>query len=859
MRLVQLRSSAGARHVAVVQPDGSSAKALNGASTTYELAQEALKKGVSLPELITTMSEKGAMIDYAAALKEGRVLSPIDHPDPAHCVVTGTGLTHLGSAEGRDKMHAKVQGQTNLTDSMKMFKMGLEEGKPTPGRAGVQPEWFYKGDGSTLVAPETPFTMPAFALNGGEEPEVVGVYVNGPDGTPHRIGFAIGNEFSDHVMEKQNYLYLAHSKLRQCAIGPELLVGPLPDNVQGQARIRRGGQVIWEKPFLSGESNMSHTLGNLEHHHFKYDLFRQPGDVHIHWFGTGTLSFTDDVIANVGDIFEVESKAFGRTLRNPLTQSVKIDVVDNKDAAFAVKNLHDFPLAPSAKDFQSGRCIIGWGQGDVPKAPFEKSSDADVDRACKLAGAAAAPFAAVASSLRAAFLDRIAREIEGLGEELVTTCSQETNLPAARVISERGRTCNQLRMFARLLREGSWVEACLDVDATNDLRRMLVALGPVGVFAASNFPLAFSAAGGDTASALAAGCPVVMKAHSAHPRTSELVARCVVRAAQASGMPEGVYSILYGRVGVELVEHPAIKAIGFTGSYGGGRMLADKAAARPEPIPVFAEMGSINPVFVLPEAIRGEKAASVAATLAASIVQGAGQFCTNPGSIFLTDSPDAQTFLAELAKHIAATPTAPMLTPSIRDSYRGAVESMMKHGARVVSQGSGNDPARPTLLCAPASAFLADKELSEEMFGPASCVFLAESDKLLVDVANNAQGQLTSSIMATDGDLAKYPHLVAAISRKVGRVIFNGVPTGVAVVDSMQHGGPFPASTDARFTSVGTAAIYRFARPLSYQGMPVALQPPELRNDNPLGIVRVVNGIRTKGAVGEEVREISRL
>jgi len=861
MRLVQLRSSAGVRQVAVVQPDGTSAKTLNGASTTYELVQEAFKRGVSLPEVITAMSENGAIVDYAGALKEGRVLPPIDHPDPAHCIVAGTGLTHLGSAEGRDKMHKKVEGKAaDLTDSMKMFKMGLEDGKPAPGQAGVQPEWFYKGDGSILVPPEMALTMPSFALNGGEEPEVAGVYVNGPDGMPHRIGYTIGNEFSDHVTEQKNYLFLAHSKLRQCSIGPELLVGSLPDNVEGQSRIMRGGAKVWEKPFVSGESNMSHTITNLEHHHFKYELFRHPGDIHVHFFGTGTLSFTDGFIAKVGDVFEVESKTFGRTLRNPLVQEVGAPLNNGKEAVFQVKNLHDFTLAPESK-LQSGRAMIGWGQGDVPKAPFEISSNADVDRACKLAASAAAPYAAVPSSQRASFLDRIAHEIEGLGQTLTTCCCEESNLAEARIKTETGRTCNQLRMFSRLLREGSWVEACLDVDksAGTDIRRMLVALGPVAVFAASNFPLAFSAAGGDTASALAAGCPVVMKAHSAHPRTSELVGRAVIRAAQASGMPEGVYSLLYGRVGVALVEHPAIKAVGFTGSYSGGRMLADKAAARPEPIPVFAEMGSINPVFILPEAIRGKAAETLATTLAASIVQGAGQFCTNPGSIFLTDSPDAKTFLATLAKCIAAAPTATMLTTGIRDSYRTAVERMVTHGARVVSEGAGNDPARPVLLSASASGFLADKELAEEMFGPASCVFLAESDKSLRDVATNLQGQLTASLWATDGDLAKYPELVGLLSNKVGRVVFNAVPTGVAVCDSMQHGGPFPASTDARFTSVGTAAIYRFARPISWQGMPAALQPAELRNENPLSILRVVNGVRTKQPVGEEMRQMSRL
>merc|ERR1712070_1093247 len=255
-------------------------------------------------------------------------------------------------------------------------------------------------------------------------------------------------------------------------------------------------------------------------------------------------------------------------------------------------------------------------------------------------------------------------------------------------------------MFANMLREGSWVDACLDVDSTKDLRRMMIPLGPVGVFAASNFPLAFSTAGGDTASALAAGCPVVMKAHSAHPKTSDLVGRAVIRAAQAEGMPEGVYSMVYGRVGLDLVKHPAIKAIGFTGSYSGGRMFADAAAARPEPIPVFAEMGSINPVFILPEAIRGDAAEKVATALAGSITQGAGQFCTNPGSIFVVDSSDAQCFMKALAEKIAATPTQAMLTPGIRDAYRAAVDAMLSHGARAVASGVGDDPARPMLLSA---------------------------------------------------------------------------------------------------------------------------------------------------------------
>lgn len=340
LRLVQLRSSSGQRQVALISQDGS-ARILQGVPSTYELSQTALQRGKSFPEVIRE-TPLGTIVDYPAALREGRVLSPVDHPDPAHCLVTGTGLTHLGSAAGRDKMHAKVEGQQNLTDSMKMFNWGLENGKPREWQVGVQPEWFYKGDGTTVVAPEGPLTMPPFALDGGEEPEVCGIYVIGPDNKSYRMGYAIGNEFSDHVMEKQNYLYLAHSKLRQCAIGPELLVGPLPDHVEGKVRIVRGGAIIWEKPFLSGEANMSHSLKNLEHHHFKYELFRHPGDVHLHFFGTGTLSFSDGVSPRLGDVFEVDVKHFGMPLRNVLG-------VQTSDGNGSVQEVVDFNLDGGCK------------------------------------------------------------------------------------------------------------------------------------------------------------------------------------------------------------------------------------------------------------------------------------------------------------------------------------------------------------------------------------------------------------------------------------------------------------------------------------------------------------------------------
>ena len=318
MRLVQFTTAGGGRAVGRIDADGT-LKRLAGVETTYQLANRAIADGKLLAALVGNAATAGVE-DYDAVVAERRLLCPIDHPDTAHLLVTGTGLTHLGSAATRDSMHQKVTGAAveTLTDSMKMFRMGLEGGKPAAGKAGVQPEWFYKGDGGFLAAPEQPLVQPAFADDGGEEPEVVGVYLIGADGAPWRVGFALANEFSDHVMERQNYLWLAHSKLRTLSFGPELLIGALPDTVDGMSRIRRDGQVIWEKPFLSGEANMSHTIANLEAHHFKYPGFRRPGDVHVHSFGTATLSFADGIKAEPGDVFEIEAADFGRALRNPL-------------------------------------------------------------------------------------------------------------------------------------------------------------------------------------------------------------------------------------------------------------------------------------------------------------------------------------------------------------------------------------------------------------------------------------------------------------------------------------------------------------------------------------------------------------
>ena len=316
MNIVQYITEKNKRAVGVVAGDG--LHVVKGVTSTIQLAQRALKEKKKLASLAKALSSERPE-SYEAVLKEKRILPPVTHDDPAHCIITGTGLTHLGSASARDSMHKKLDGgEVALTDSLKMFKMGLEGGRPKKGEAGVQPEWFYKGDGRWLVPPGGALPKPSFALDGGEEPEVAGLYLIDDKGKPVRLGFALGNEYSDHVTERQNYLFLAHSKLRHCAVGPEMITGALPSHIEGKSRIWRGNDVIWEKPFLTGEANMSHTLDNLEYHHFKYDAFRVPGDLHIHFFGTATLSIADGVVTQNGDVFEIEADPFGAPLRNVL-------------------------------------------------------------------------------------------------------------------------------------------------------------------------------------------------------------------------------------------------------------------------------------------------------------------------------------------------------------------------------------------------------------------------------------------------------------------------------------------------------------------------------------------------------------
>lgn len=322
-RLLQHRADDGTRRVIAARDEG--AAFVLGFADTRTLALAAIESGRTLAATVAAAGLEGD-VDLAAELAAGRLLAPIDHPDPAHLIMTGTGLTHLGSAEGRDKMHREAAAAAHQTDSMRMFLEGVEGGKPAPGTVGQQPEWFYKGNGAQLVGPEAPLHMPAFAQDGGEEPELAGIYLIGPDGTPFRLGLALANEFSDHVTERHNYLWLAHSKLRQAALGPEILVGQPPEDVRGTSRIVRDGATIWERPFLSGEANMSHSLANLEHHHFKYPLFRTPGDVHVHFFGTATLSFSDGIRTQPGDRFEIESKPFTLPLRNPLARNADVTV-----------------------------------------------------------------------------------------------------------------------------------------------------------------------------------------------------------------------------------------------------------------------------------------------------------------------------------------------------------------------------------------------------------------------------------------------------------------------------------------------------------------------------------------------------
>ena len=482
----------------------------------------------------------------------------------------------------------------------------------------------------------------------------------------------------------------------------------------------------------------------------------------------------------------------------------------------------------------------------------------DLDRAAALADAAFDPYRALPLEERAKFLETIAQNILDIGDDLIVRAMAETGLPRARLEGERGRTVGQLRLFAAVVRDGDFLDTRIDPAMPDraplprpDLRLRKLPLGPVAVFGASNFPLAFSVAGGDTASALAAGCPVIVKAHSAHPGTSFLVGRAVQKAVADCGLPEGVFSLMFdtGRdVGQGMVADHRIKAVGFTGSRGGGMALVRIAAERPEPIPVYAEMSSINPVILFPGAL-ADRAATIGKNFVGALTLGAGQFCTNPGLILAVDSPQLDQFVAGATEALAAAAAQTMLTPGIHKSYCQGVEKLATH-SEVKLEGRGlageTNQGQAALFSTSGDAFLAHPELQDEVFGSSSLVVRCKDEAQLRAVVEKLEGQLTVAMHVTDADLPAARALLPLFERKAGRILVNGFGTGVEVAWSMVHGGPFPSTADGRSTSVGAMAIDRFLRPVCYQDLPASLLPPELAEGNPLGLMRRVDGTLTR-------------
>jgi NADP-dependent aldehyde dehydrogenase len=495
------------------------------------------------------------------------------------------------------------------------------------------------------------------------------------------------------------------------------------------------------------------------------------------------------------------------------------------------------------------------GTGEKIAPDFASSTIADVDRAAALANAAFDIYRETSPETRAAFLEAIGDEILKLGDALIERACAESGLPVPRITGERGRTVGQLKLFAEVLRRGDWLDARIDVALPErqplprpDLRLRNVPVGPVVVFGASNFPLAFSVAGGDTASALAAGAPVIVKAHPAHPGTSELVGRAIQAAVKSAGLPEGVFSLLFDdgfEIGAALVRHPAVAAVGFTGSRRGGMALLKIASERPVPIPVYAEMSSVNPVYLLPAALaaRGQK---LAEGFVDSVVLGTGQFCTNPGLVLALSGPDFEGFVSATATAVAAKPAGVMLTPGIQSAYQHGIERLSSRGeARPIAKGLEGEGCRaqPQLFRTTAAELIADEALAEEIFGPTSLLVECKDLAELHALTERLEGQLTATLQLDEGDHDIARSLLPTLERKVGRILCNGWPTGVEVSDAMVHGGPFPATSDGRSTSVGTAAIARFLRPVSYQSLPDGLLPDALKAANPLKIPRLADGV----------------
>ena len=486
--------------------------------------------------------------------------------------------------------------------------------------------------------------------------------------------------------------------------------------------------------------------------------------------------------------------------------------------------------------------------------PFYEATADEVNAACTAAAAAFQPYKKLSEADRALFLETIALEIVNLGDALLEMAMLESGLPLARLTGERGRTSGQLNLFAKMLREGSWVNAIIDTAqpdrqplAKVDLRQMQIPLGPVAVFGASNFPLAFSVAGGDTASALAAGCPVVFKAHPAHPGTCEMVASAIAKAMEICNIPLGTFNLLQGashNLGTALVQHPNIKAVGFTGSFAGGRALYNLAAARPQPIPVYAEMGSVNPIFFLPGILK-EKGTALAKGFASSITMGVGQFCTNPGMFVALADADSTNFIDVTKTELNAITVGAMLTVGIKNNYlEGVTQLSNAEGVTGKTLENATD-VKPHLFITDVKSIANNPLIVEEVFGPCSVGVVANNKAELLKLAGDLEGHLTATVHGTPQDLAEYAELLVILQDKAGRVVINGFPTGVEVTHAMVHGGPFPATTDSRSTSVGTTAIYRFTRPVCFQDFPDSLLPDALKSNNPLKINRLVNSVTT--------------
>ncbi len=516
--------------------------------------------------------------------------------------------------------------------------------------------------------------------------------------------------------------------------------------------------------------------------------------------------------------------------------------------------------AESTEEF----CAIDPTSGEELEPSYREADEAEINEAVSAATEAFDEFRKRSAFARADFLEAIAEETIALGDEFLQRASSETGHPLARCAAERDRAVFHTRQFAETIREGSWVDARIDTGDPSrqplpkpDVRSLLQPVGPVAVFGASNFPIAISVLGADTISAFAAGCPVVVKAHPAHPGTCEMAARAILKAAERAYMPSGIFSLIHGRsvkVGTALVQHPSIEAAAFTGSLAGGRALFDIAAARPRPIPFYAEMGSINPVFLLPGAL-AERTEQIASGFAAALTQGVGQFCTNPGLVLGLESGDWEEFSKSAAEKVAEFAPATMLHAGIHSAYTTGIEQRLSDGSLKFVARSTSEPnlerseAAAYLFATTQQGLLDDPTLFEELFGPVSTLAKCQNQTEMIEVAEKLEGSLSATIHGTEEDLAEFSDLVAVLQKKTGRLIFNGYPVGLEVCHSIHHGGPYPAATHSHFTSVGTRTILKFTRPVCYQDWPDASLPPELQNVNPCGVMRLVNGELTRDSL----------